>query len=340
MLLMLLAPLSAPALAGYGDVVDGYPNWAERELHLYTNAARVDPAAFEADYNRGGCSYDDFSTDEQTPKAPVYYSYPLNDAARFHSDDMHTSGNFSHDSSDGTSFGQRLARFYTETSYVGENIAYGYPDNWAAMMEGWMCSTSGHRENIMSGGWTELGTGVVSNYYTQDFGGGSADSSSGIRMGVHVPERPTSGNTVTFYADWSGPGLSAISVVFDGEVIPMELHWGDEDNGVYIADAEMGTECLDYYFVYEGPSGEGAFPEDGAYLMGSGCSDVWEDRDATASPGDGLGGGDGGGYDGFDDINDGTQDVDIKGCSTTSPVSPVMAWLGLIGVALLRRRQD
>jgi hypothetical protein len=45
---------AAPARAGYGDVGDdGLPSAAERELHLWTNAARVDPAAFKADYNAG-----------------------------------------------------------------------------------------------------------------------------------------------------------------------------------------------------------------------------------------------------------------------------------------------
>ena len=346
MLLHLLVALSSPALAGYGDVVDGYPSWAERELHLYTNAARVDPQAFEADYSAGGCSYDDFTSDEQTAKAPIYYSYPLNDAARFHSLDMRDSGNFSHDSSDGTSFGQRLSRFYTETSYVGENIAWGYRDNWAAMMEGWMCS-SGHRANIMLANWTELGTGVVDNYYTQDFGGGSADSSIGVRMGVHAPEAAPAGQSLTFYADWAGADLAVLSLILDGEVYPMDLKWGAWESGVFSVNAPMPEGCADYYFVYEDGGGQRAFPEDGAYLLGSGCGGDWELRSETLSPwaednvddGPSGGGGDGGIWvDGEED----THDVAVKGCATT-PTAPgsgalaVVMGLLMIGGAGRRR---
>jgi len=347
MTLALLPALTGTALAGYGDVVDGYPSWAERELHLYTNAARVDPQAFESDYNRGGCGFDDFTSDEQTAKPPVYYSPPLNDAARFHSTDMRDTGNFSHDSSDGTSFGQRLSRFYTETSSVGENIAYGYPDNWAAMMEGWMCS-SGHRENIMRSGWNELGTGVVDNYYTQDFGGGSADSTIGIRMGVHSPQSVAAGQSLAFYADWAGSDLTVMALILDGEVYTMDLLWGEWDSGVFTTSAPMPEGCADYYFVYEDASGQRAFPEAGAYLMGSSCADTWEVRDETLSPwpednvgGDGPsgGGGDGGIWvDGEED----THDVAVKGCATTPTPGGsggALALLGMLGLTALTRRR-
>ena len=42
------------ALAGYGDVDDeGFPNYEERGVHLWTNAVRVDPEAFDAEYQSG-----------------------------------------------------------------------------------------------------------------------------------------------------------------------------------------------------------------------------------------------------------------------------------------------
>jgi hypothetical protein len=44
---MILLFASLAAMAGYGDVdAEGYPSWAERDLHLWTNASRVDPEAF------------------------------------------------------------------------------------------------------------------------------------------------------------------------------------------------------------------------------------------------------------------------------------------------------
>ncbi len=137
--------LAASALAGYGDSRGGLPNPAERELHMWTNAVRMDPEAFRDDYP---CDFDSFEEGEKTPKMPLLWNYDLTDAARFHSDDMRDSGDFSHSSSDGTSFGERLSRYY-EGGFVGENIAWGYPSPWSAQIEGWMCS-SGHRANIMT----------------------------------------------------------------------------------------------------------------------------------------------------------------------------------------------
>ena len=93
---------SVSAFAGYGDVTtDGYPSWAERDVHLWTNVVRVDPDAFfgpEAPETRG-CDIDDFVGDEDIPKAPLYYDYDLNDAGRFHSQDMYDNNWFNHDKS-------------------------------------------------------------------------------------------------------------------------------------------------------------------------------------------------------------------------------------------------
>ena len=97
--MLLLIPTLA--LAGYGDAVDGYPSWMERDIILWTNAARVDPEAFEEAYNVGGCSTSDFSADELTPKAPVQWNLSLNQAARSHSTDMYDNNFFDHTGSTG-----------------------------------------------------------------------------------------------------------------------------------------------------------------------------------------------------------------------------------------------
>ena len=323
----LLSLLQAPAAAGYGDAVDGYPSWAERELHLYTNAARVAPLTFEAEYQQGGCSSDDFTASERSPKDPLYYSAPLNEAARYHSEDMLSSGNFSHDSSDGTSFADRLAAFYPESPTVGENIAAGYPDNWVVLFQGWMCS-SGHRENIMRAAWEELGTGVADRYYTQHFGGGAPDSGGGVRMGVHTPQRPAAGEQVTLYADWAGDAAPELAAVVDGVPYPMSLEWGEADRGVYRADVTLPGDCVDYYFSYEGAAGEGSFPEEGAYLMGPSCTAEWTERGGTIYPGDAI---DTGGA-------LGAEDIAIKGCSTAPGGGlPALLIPALLGLALRRR---
>lgn len=56
----------------------------------------------------------------------------------------------------------------------GENVAEGYPSP-AAVVSGWMTS-QGHRENIVSPHFTEMGAGAASSrsgrkYYAQVFGG-------------------------------------------------------------------------------------------------------------------------------------------------------------------------
>ncbi|MDP6935133.1 MAG: CAP domain-containing protein, partial [Myxococcota bacterium] len=161
---------------GYGDVDEGgYPSWSERESHLWTNAVRVAPEAFEYSYNLGGCSFDDFEASEKTPKAPLYYDRNLNLAARAHCDDMYSNSWFDYDSSDGTAWDVRIAQYYSESSYTGENIAYGYDGGYNTIMLGWMCS-SGHRSNIMLADYNELGTGEVNDYHTQDFARGTVDT--------------------------------------------------------------------------------------------------------------------------------------------------------------------
>src|SRR5919109_1185606 len=62
---------------------------------------------------------------------------------------------------------------YTGWSAIGENIAAGYPTP-EAVVAGWM-SSPGHRANILSPNFTEIGIGLAQggkygSYWTQDFG--------------------------------------------------------------------------------------------------------------------------------------------------------------------------
>ena len=58
-------------------------------------------------------------------------------------------------------------------SYIGENIAMGYPTP-EAVMNGWM-NSDGHRKNILNGDFTKIGIGVCSSggamYWVQLFVG-------------------------------------------------------------------------------------------------------------------------------------------------------------------------
>ncbi|MBN2800233.1 MAG: hypothetical protein JXX28_13925 [Deltaproteobacteria bacterium] len=303
------------AMAGYGDAVDGYPTWAERDMHLWTSAARVDPEAFEPEYNAGGCSfYEDFSVEEQTPKAPVMWNLDLNKAARFHSQDMYDNGCFAHESCDGTSFEARLQRFYDGNGF-GENIASGYPNVYAAVFEGWMCSTHGHRENIMYPAWEELGTGAVGTLHTQDFGMNGVVARR-LAMGVHEPELPV--GIATFWSTYAHPTGNApdsLTVVLDGKAHEMVLAYGVEASGIYRADVEVETACHSYYFSVEVDGAEERFPETGSYAWGD-C--MYDDTGAGFIEGQEAPGG--------------------CGCASGGLVGGGIAWpLALLGLAWRRR---
>lgn len=89
----------------------------------------------------------------------------LAEAAEFHSKTMASRGFFAHESADGTSFWKRVERFYPSRGFrywsAGENLAYGSPSMSAdGAVRAWMGSP-GHRANILSTSWTEIGIGAV-----------------------------------------------------------------------------------------------------------------------------------------------------------------------------------
>ncbi len=326
------------ALAGYGDVEAGYPSPEERSMHLWTNAARVAPWDFESAYSRGGCSYESFTSSEQKAQALLYYDRSLNEAARYHSQDMSDNGWFDHDSSDGTPFDQRLGRFYTEGWPIGENIYWGNSSMVDAVMSGWMCS-SGHRSNIMSPDYNELGTGAVTVYYTQDFGNGTLEVTPPVAMAAHEPEDTTDDGTV--WLDWSDDAPpAALSVVIDGEALDAELAYGEPEHGIYMRDVEPeGADCHAYFVRWETAAGEaGTFPGSGSYLYGTDCGGaLWTGEQAGSggsggSSGGSSSGGESGGIGGG--IGDGSgrddDDDDGGGCATAAPLGPAAVLLSLV----------
>jgi len=101
--------------------------------------------------------------------APLTWNNVLAAAALGHSQDMNATGNFSHNSSDGTSFSARItAAGYTNWRALGENIAYGYTTE-QAVFNGWLQS-EGHCKNMMSASFKEMGAAKAGTYWTQDFG--------------------------------------------------------------------------------------------------------------------------------------------------------------------------
>jgi len=107
---------------------------------------------------------------------PLTVSSDLRRAADAHSDELLEAGVFSHDSPDGTSFSDRLQRFYPPRNRpwtVGENLLMSGPTEptSADVIAAWMKSP-GHRANLLNPRWRELGVGArFSSAAGGEFGG-------------------------------------------------------------------------------------------------------------------------------------------------------------------------
>jgi uncharacterized protein YkwD len=97
---------------------------------------------------------------------PLRTVRPLRVAADAHAASMARGGYFSHTSADGTSFDRRVARFYRAGGYrnwtVGENLLWSSSAALtpAEAVRMWMASP-GHRKNILSPRWREIGISAV-----------------------------------------------------------------------------------------------------------------------------------------------------------------------------------
>ncbi|HXY85904.1 MAG TPA: CAP domain-containing protein [Gaiellaceae bacterium] len=96
---------------------------------------------------------------------PLISSSGLAAAAHQHSVQMAVDGYFAHNSADGGSFDQRIARFYplAGRSYwsVGENLLWSSPDvDASAALQMWMHSPE-HRANLLSPRWRQIGISAV-----------------------------------------------------------------------------------------------------------------------------------------------------------------------------------
>ncbi|MGO5113907.1 CAP domain-containing protein [Candidatus Avoscillospira sp. LCP25S3_F1] len=99
--------------------------------------------------------------------APLTLSTDLSDGARLKSKDMRDNRYFDHNSPTyGTPFEMMRTLGITYRS-AAENIAMGYRTA-EAVVNGWM-NSAGHRANILSDKYTEIGVGHVDGYWTQWF---------------------------------------------------------------------------------------------------------------------------------------------------------------------------
>jgi uncharacterized protein YkwD len=89
----------------------------------------------------------------------------LGAAALEHSRQMARRGFFGHRSADGSTFGQRVQRYYGPAGYrywsAGENLIWSSgPLAPSAVVDGWLQSP-GHRKVLLDGSWRELGIAAV-----------------------------------------------------------------------------------------------------------------------------------------------------------------------------------
>jgi uncharacterized protein YkwD len=97
--------------------------------------------------------------------APLRLSPALSAAARQHSNEMADRGYFSHDSANGSSFDRRIASFYPMGGRrywsVGENLLWSSPDVDAkGALDMWF-NSPGHRKNMLTARWREIGLSAV-----------------------------------------------------------------------------------------------------------------------------------------------------------------------------------
>ncbi|MCP9484284.1 MAG: CAP domain-containing protein [Gaiellaceae bacterium MAG52_C11] len=96
---------------------------------------------------------------------PLRPATSLDAAADLHSRAMARHGFFAHASRDGSGFEKRVERFYDSKGYgswsVGENILWASPTiNASEALQRWLKSP-GHRQNILTPRWREIGLSVV-----------------------------------------------------------------------------------------------------------------------------------------------------------------------------------
>jgi uncharacterized protein YkwD len=110
-------------------------------------------------------------------RAAIHLNLKLERSAQAHSNDMAIHHDFSHSSSNGTSWATRIRYYGYRGGWIGENLAVG---NVTArtVMAMWKASPP-HRANLLNGHFRAVGIGAHSgkyagraaHYITSDFGG-------------------------------------------------------------------------------------------------------------------------------------------------------------------------
>ncbi|HNW71641.1 MAG TPA: CAP domain-containing protein [Candidatus Paceibacterota bacterium] len=102
--------------------------------------------------------------ERQAEKLPTLATNDLlTKAAEMKAQDMATNGYFAHTSPDGKSPWYWFHQVEYNYKYAGENLAINFTDS-KDVTNAWMASPT-HRENIMKGKYTEIGTGIATGIF-------------------------------------------------------------------------------------------------------------------------------------------------------------------------------
>ncbi|MCC6460091.1 MAG: CAP domain-containing protein [Saprospiraceae bacterium] len=102
------------------------------------------------------------------PAPALRWDAQLEKAAQAHADDMRQRGYFSHTSTDGTDFDERMKRAGYHWQLAGENIAKGQPTAQAVVLA-WR-NSKGHCGNLMNPKFEDMGVAKSGAYWVQDLG--------------------------------------------------------------------------------------------------------------------------------------------------------------------------
>ncbi len=213
----ILAVFALPysAIADYGD-----PSIAE-QIHLEAiNRARANPSAEATLFGMSDVTEGTNGKLTNSPQAPLVFNAKLLQSSRGHSLDMATRGYFEHTSPEGTTPFTRMTGAGYNYSFAGENIAlFGGlgSDAVANSLQLYKMlfvddgvSGRGHRINLLSANFKEIGIGVVADssnvfYVTQDLAS-NLDDSRAIVLGVVYDDKNKDG------AYSAGEGLSGVTI--------------------------------------------------------------------------------------------------------------------------------
>jgi hypothetical protein len=175
----------------------------------------------------------------------------------------------SHNSSDGTSPGDRIRSYYDKASGWGENVASGNEDA-ASTIRQWLLDITdygtqtpapdnsgrdGHRKNIMNASYAEMGAGYAygpkqyRHFWTLDCAGTETQYSTPITGGCHFLRNDSILFMVGFM-DTLSDGPDSSLVYIQGQRYEMHCKFGSRSNGVYALRLPAASMCRHYYFSF------------------------------------------------------------------------------------------